>query len=189
MSASDKCSTSFTIVASDRWSLSLIFPHGRSHFLKSQSSSIWCAASMSPGRVARLDLNVMKVWWGKTSGYSAGEQQCTPGYQRAMPNRENREKSHRKKPTRPTVTHTQWLLHSSFGKTTSVLSFLVFAFCLDLISRCGFCFFLLWTYLFAEAKYIHIVHLKWTLYVSREDPPRCSVLFSAGLGHTCAISL
>lgn len=116
MSASDKCSTSFTIVASDRWSLSLIFPHGRSHFFKSQSSSIWCAVSMSPGRVARLDLNVMKVWWGKTSGYSAGEQQCTPGYQRAMPNRENREKSHRKKPTRPTVTHTQWLLHSSFGK-------------------------------------------------------------------------
>lgn len=86
--------------------LSLIFPQACSHFLKYQSLSVWCAVSMSPGRVARLDLHVMKGWWGKTSGYSAGEQQCTPGYQSAVPNRENREKRHRKKPTRPTVTHT-----------------------------------------------------------------------------------
>lgn len=119
---------------------SLIFPHSHSHFLKYQSSSIWCAASMSPGRVARLDLHVMKAWWGKTSGYSAEEQQCTSGYQRAMPKRENREKSHRKKPTRPTVTHTQWLLHNSFGKITSLLSVLPCFCVLDLKSRCGFCF-------------------------------------------------
>lgn len=159
MSAYDKCSISFTIVASDRWSFipnisSRPFPF----FLTYQSSSVWFVASMSPGRVTRLDLNVIKVWWGKTSGYSAGEQQCTPGYQRAMPNRENREKSHRKKPTRPTVTHTQWLLHSSFGKTTSLLSFLVFVFCLDLKSRCGFCFFRPSTYLLKQSQSITILY-------------------------------
>lgn len=159
--------------------LSLIFPQGCSHFSKYQSSSVWCAASMSPGRVARLDLHVMKVWWGKTSGYSAGEQQCTPGYQRAVPNRENREKRHRKKPTRPTVTHAQWLLHSSFGKKH--FSAVLPCFCLKI--RCAFLFLsysqlIYWLQQSQRPSRLYI-YIKWTLYVSGErSSPVSRAIFS-----------
>lgn len=180
-SAYDKCSASFTIVFSDRCSCipnipSLLFPFFKKSVIIHLVCSEYVPRQGSQIRFACYEGLVRKNIW----------LQCWGTALQDIRERCQIEKIERKVTGRSQLGQ-QW--HTLNGYYIAALekkpiSAVLFAFCLDLKSRCGSCFFLPWTYLFAEAKskYVHIAHQKWTLYVNRGDPLWCSLLFSAGLG-------